>query len=662
MAVAEMRRVTIVGHQSLLDSVMSTLQRLEVLQVDDVAETLSPEGTTLFTDSPPSGNSFVQLEEQAARVRSALDLLDQHFRAPRGVIETFAGVRYAVEENEYRRWAGSGEHTATSVSQAQELKERLRRLQVKYSTILEDLEALSPWQALDVAVAEVSDTQLFRVQLGEIAVNNAQEFAQELEAVTPAAGYEVIAESRDGISILLYYPRKYEEQLQASLRDVNWTPAVLPSTTSTVAETIVSLEKRLQTIAAEQEEAISAVSTLVEERLALYAREDELRNHIEREETKSLLGYTSRLFVMRGWARLRDIESLRLAMSEVSPAIVVEDEPPGPDEPHPVDIENPRVIRPFEVVTRVAGLPQPGALDPTPFLAPFFFIFFGLALGDAGYGIVLSILSLWLARRANAVGLGLQLMHMLAICGISTVVAGALTGSWFGDLLGIPPLWFSPMENPLPLLVLSIGLGVIQIFAGLAIKGYDSIRKGHLFDAICDQGLWLVFLTGLVLLLVAGYLPQWPHAGLVARYLAIGGAAGLVLTQGRREKNPIKRLLSGLLSLYGVSGYMSDALSYSRLLALGMAGGVIGMVINDMGRRLFAIPFLGWILTIALLVVGHLLNLLINLISAYVHSSRLQYVEFFTKFLEAGGKPFKPLSERHRFLVVQPDVATPSKK
>ena len=209
------------------------------------------------------------------------------------------------------------------------------------------------------------------------------------------------------------------------------------------------------------------------------------------------------------------------------------------------------------------------------------------------------------------------------------------------------------------MLILSVALGMNSILTGLAIK-VNKIRNGQLVDAICDELMWIIFLIGLVMMLVAGSMSV-PQVAVVARYLAIGGGAGLIMTQGRHQKNPIKRLFSGVLSLYGLSGYMSDALSYSRLLALGMSGGVIGMVINDMGRRLLAIPLVGWIIAIALLVVGHLLNLLINLISAYVHSSRLQYVEFFTKFLEAGGKAFRPLAEQHRYLVVKPDTASSEK-
>ena len=656
-----MRRVTIVGHQALLDQVMTVLQRLEILQIDDIDESLPSEDLSFSSRSVTGSDALLQLEEQAARVRSALDVLDKHFRKPAGLIETFAGTRFAVSESDYRRWSETEEHTLPAVSQAQQLRDRLLELQAQQRSVSEDIELLRPWRGLDVPADEIQDTRLFRIQLGEVTGRALDQLSEDLSAVSGAAGFAVISQASDVCSILLYYPKKLEEQLLIPLRRAEWRPAALPPVIGTVAQTIDMLEERLKAIAAEQDEVIQAIGTLVDERLALYAREDELRNRIEREQVKELLGFTQRLFVIRGWARRKDVETLNSAMAEVSPAIVVEDESPRPGELHPVDIENPPVIEPFEVVTRVAGLPMPHSLDPTPYLAPFFLIFFGMALGDAGYGIVLSIISLWLVKRVNAVGLGLKLLHMLAICGIGAVAAGVLTGSWFGDLFGLPPLWLNPMENPLPMLILSVALGMIQILTGLAIKGYDKIRNGQLVDAICDELMWIIFLIGLVMMLVAGSMSQWPQVAVVARYLAIGGGAGLIMTQGRHQKNPIKRLFSGVLSLYGVSGYMSDALSYSRLLALGMSGGVIGMVINDMGRRLLAIPLVGWIIAIALLVVGHLLNLLINLISAYVHSSRLQYVEFFTKFLEAGGKAFRPLAERHRYLVVKPDTASSEK-
>lgn len=656
-----MRKVAVIGHQSLLDPVMSRLQRLNIVHIVDVSQSLSAETLATLDQASPANAPQLALEEQVAHVRSAVDLLDEHFKVKKGVIETFSGVRYALTEREYRQRAEAVEHIQPLLTQADKLKAQLRNLETRQNSIRDRLEILAPWENLDIPVSDIRDTELLRVQLGEITASSIGQLRLELEEAGVGAYHEVVSHVSDRLRMFLVYPKRQQAEIQILLRQVNWSPVSLPFLTGTVAEEIRRLRESLQALAEEQDATLADVQTLVEERLTLYAREDELRNRLDREAAKELLGYTQRLFVLHGWVRAKDLPQLRTAMRKLSPAIVVEDEPPAPGELYPVDLENPSVVQPFEVITRVAGLPQAGALDPTPYLTPFFFVFFGLCLGDAGYGIVLSILSLWLIKRANAVGMGRQLMYLMAICGISTVLSGALTGSWFGDLLGIPPLWFNPVENPLPMLALSIGLGVLQIFAALGIKAYDNIRRGHLLNAVYDQVLWLIFLSGLVMMLISANVEQLATLGGAGKYLSLGGAIGLVLTQGRHQSNPVRRLLSGLLSLYGVSGYMSDVLSYSRLLALGMASGVVAMVLNDAARRLLAIPVVGWVFTILILVGGHLFNLLINLVSAYVHSSRLQYVEFFTKFLEAGGRPFEPLSERHRYLVVEPDAASPSR-
>lgn len=199
------------------------------------------------------------------------------------------------------------------------------------------------------------------------------------------------------------------------------------------------------------------------------------------------------------------------------------------------------------------------------------------------------------------------------------------------------------------MLGISFGLGLIQIFTGLGIKFYMNARSGHLLDAVFDQGFWMVFLGGLVIL-GAGYGIGATGFGGIGKVLAIAGAAGLILTQGRAHKNLLKRLGSGLLSLYGLSGYLSDVLSYSRLLALGLASGVIATVIDDLALRLWGVPVVGWLATVVLLAAGHAFNLGINVIGAYVHSSRLQYVEFFTKFFEGGGRKFRPFRIRTRYI------------
>ncbi|MDI6871223.1 MAG: V-type ATP synthase subunit I [Bacillota bacterium] len=670
MAVVEMRRVTILGHQSLHEAVLRELQTLGTVQVDDVRQALQPEEReALFPENGTAGSpaedgqvsrdrrADAHLDTQTAQVQRALDLLDRFFRPKKGVIETFAGIRFPLSEKEYRERAQATQRIAELVARARDLDERLTSLQAREAELKSRLGLLRPWSDLDVPREELRDTRLFRIVTGQVSAGASESLGEELAAASPAAGYEVVGQNREALLVVLYYPKADEERVLSVARSHDWTAVTLPEFAGTVTDEIARVESALDEIVPERQRLIAAVEQLLSERLTLYARYEHLRNEQVKEEAKERLGYTERLFLLRGWTRRRDVARLRQAMERLSPAVVVEDEAPAPGEAYPVDLENPPLVRPFEVVTRVAGLPAAGALDPSPYLAPFFFIFFGLMLGDAGYGILLMVGGLWLVKRARAVGLGRQLMYLLSLCGVSTFLAGMLTGSWFGNLFGIPPLWFDPLKNPVKMLVLSVALGVVQIFTALGIKAYDNIRKGNALDALYDQGFWLVFLSGLILMLVSAAGGGLAALAQPARYLALAGAVALVLTQGRSKRNILARLGAGVLSLYGVSGYLSDVLSYSRLLALGLSGTVIAMVLNFGANLIRGVPVIGWLLMAVILVAGHLFDLLISAVGAYVHASRLQYVEFFTKFFEAGGKPFKPLTEGHRHLLIEPEAA-----
>jgi V/A-type H+-transporting ATPase subunit I len=338
---------------------------------------------------------------------------------------------------------------------------------------------------------------------------------------------------------------------------------------------------------------------------------------------------------------------------------VVLDRPPGEDEEPPVELENNRFASAFEPVTKMMGYPRQGSLDPSPFLGPFFLVFFGLCMTDAAYGIVIAALAYWLIGQTRARGMGRQFLNLLIMSGLATVFVGALLGGWAGDLLQRLFGWrtailFDPMEEPTKFLILSFALGVIQIYTGIILKAYDNIRRGDWLSAIFDQVFWLVFLTSIGLALGGGYLgPSGPAIASAGQKLLLASAIGLVLTQGRHHKNPLMRIGSGLLSLYNTTGYMSDIVSYARLFGLGFTSTVLASVMNDLMLRPAGIPVIGPIIALIGLVFGHLFNILINIIGAYVHSSRLQYVEFFGKFFEAGGRRFMPFGMSTKYVDVE---------
>ena len=228
----------------------------------------------------------------------------------------------------------------------------------------------------------------------------------------------------------------------------------------------------------------------------------------------------------------------------------------------------------------------------------------------------------------------------------------------------VPALWFIPLNDPMKLLVYSLLFGVIHLFVGLGIKGYMCLRDGKVMDFFCDVVLWFLLLVGLILMLLPSDIfasiaqtnivfPGWLNT--TAKALAVIGAVGIVLMSGRDNKNPALRVALGAYDLYNITGWLSDVLSYSRLLALGLATGVIASVINQMGSML-PNNVVGVIFFIVIFIVGHALNLAINLLGAYVHTNRLQFVEFFGKFYEGGGRPFAPFKENTKYTDVKEET------
>ncbi len=276
----------------------------------------------------------------------------------------------------------------------------------------------------------------------------------------------------------------------------------------------------------------------------------------------------------------------------------------------------------------------------------------------------MALLSYFAIKKLKLEKGAIKFFKLLYYCGISGILGGILVGSWFGDILDYLPsqlvgvrefliqrlALFQPTDNPLPLLILSLALGVLQVFTGIILKFIDNIRNDRLYDGLMDQISWLLFLTGIILFMTKGMMP--PFMENISWIITVIGALSIILTQGRTKNNILLRLGSGILALYDVTGYFSDVLSYSRLFALSLATGIIAQMFN-MLATMVNIPYIGFLLALIVLIVGHTFNLLISGLSAFIHDARLQYVEFFTKFYQAGGIPFRPFSLKTKYVQVE---------
>jgi len=364
--------------------------------------------------------------------------------------------------------------------------------------------------------------------------------------------------------------------------------------------------------------------------------------------------------MVKGWLPEKLSESAKKYL-ESKYIVSVEIEEPGEDEAFPVLLENRGLAEAGEPVLRMYSLPDSREIDPSKIMTPFFVILFGLMLSDGGYGIILSVLAAIILWRFKLQDSTRKFMKLMFFCGLSTMFWGLMFGGWFGISALVPyAVWFDMVSDPERMLSWSLLFGVIHMYAGLAMKAANLIRRKQYLDALFDVGFWYVFFTGAILTLLP-YAPAIDkeiaaQISNVGRYVLAAGAVLLLLTQGREKKGILRKFFGGLSSLYNVVGFLSDVLSYSRLLALGLATSIIAGIINQMSV-MFEIPIVIKVfVSAAILLVGHAINFGINVLGAYVHSCRLQYLEFFGKFFTGGGEPFSPLKANTKYIQLKYDA------
>ena len=386
---------------------------------------------------------------------------------------------------------------------------------------------------------------------------------------------------------------------------------------------------------------------------------------------------SKRVFFITGYVPADKASGLEKLLSDRYEVVVEFSEPEDEDDV-PVLLHNNGFAAPVEGVIESYSLPGKGELDPSMVVALFYYVLFGLMLSDAAYGLIMIAGTAYCLKKFKNMEEGMKkFMKMFMYCGISTTFWGFMFGSFFGDAVNViattffnrpdirlAPLWFEPVSLPMKMLVFSFLLGIIHLFTGLGIKFYSCLKGGSLMDGIYDAIFWYMLVGGGILYLLTmsmftemlGLTFTLPAAvGTVAAVLAMVGLVGIILTSGRESKSWFKRILKGLYGAYGVTSYLSDILSYSRLLALGLATGVISTVFNKMGSMLGnSIP--GVIVFILVFLIGHSLNLAINALGAYVHTNRLQFVEFFGKFYEGGGRKFEPFAIHTKYYKVKEDI------
>ena len=655
MAVVEMRKLSVIGLNNSRAPFVSELMHLGVVELNSKADMVDDEEwmPDIFRTSNSVDVSF--LESEISRVATALEAIGKYDTAKKPLFptrEVLGRKSFAEHVDQSRlkmeRDADTAFYAYKGIADSQSEINRLRAV----------ITGLQPWESLDIPL-DMHETGYVDVILGTASAktDTAKLAAAAQEQAASAIVQEVSRDKQQKYYAMICLKEEKEQALEA-MHPFGFTTVNLADE-GTAQEAIFRYEKQIKDAEAQIAAHEKTLTELAPARKDIEYFYDELVMHRDRAKIVGNMLTTDTVFYFDGWMPKRaqgEVEEL-LKRYEFYYEI---QEPAEEDDP-PVLLSNNGLVTPFEAVTGMYSLPGKGDIDPTAILAPFYFIFFGLMLSDAAYGLILTTLCAIVLKKYKLEGTTYRMMKMFMLCGISTFMWGALFGGWFGNFFTvaadtffgkeftIKPLWFDPLSEPMRLLIVSLILGAIHLFVGMGVQAYMDIKDGRPLDALFDIGLWYALLIGIVMFAFGGSIA--PAMTGVGKVLAIVGAVGILLTGGRAKKGIFGKLTGGLGSLYGITSYLSDVLSYSRLLALGLATGVVAQVFNTLGS-LAGGGVAGCILLLVVWIFGTIFNLAINALGAFVHSCRLQYVEFFGKFYTGGGRPFTPFERKTKYIKI----------
>ncbi len=637
MAIVEMSKLSIVGLNADKRAILSLLIEHGLVQIDDSSYLLEENeyGNVLQRDSAES--EVIQLDQKISLLGQCLESIKNYVTVKKAMFapkREYQAIQSEAEEDKIFE-------TAVKINM---FHRDLESAKNEENMAMMKKEMLLPWASLDVPLHQL-ETKYSKMILGTFPTTmKLVQVRPKLEEVALESIVNVVKSDKQFDYCYVISHKDSYEQTMELLKEFGFVPAALPKVEGTPQQGIKEFERQMEQRKKEQEqlaEDIKAYADVIPQLENLY---DYYMIQREQRKVHEKLVTTENTFCLSGWIPSAKAQSLQQQL-ESSFNCFVETEKGNAEEGYPILLENNSIVTPFESVTNMYSCPSTKDIDPNSIMSIFYIIFFGMMLSDAGYGVIIALACFFIVKKGKmGKGEG-NLFKLLGWCGVSTVVWGLIFGGVFGDLIKIPAL-ISPLDDVMILMGMSLAFGIVHIYVGLGIKGYMLIRDGKALDALFDVGLWYLFITGICLLVIPVVAGPIGIFGEIGKYLAIIGAIGLILTQGRTFQGIFMKGFKGVSSLYGITSYFADILSYSRLMALCLSTGVIGQVINLLGDIAGPIPaiFIG--------VIGHTANLLINALGAYVHTSRLQYVEFFGKFFEGGGTPFTPFKRKTKYTAI----------
>lgn len=660
-----MKHIEIVAMQRDAKKVVELLQREGVVDLTEPEKEPDPEsGLTMI----PASASLAQLDKNLDMVRSSISAIREYAHVKTSMLAGLAGRKeltldeFAAKANEVEKY----------MKVAYEIDGLVRIIDTETPAIIHvthQLDHVLPWKDLDIPMM-YEGTARVACLIGSVQGAHTQEMLHKALMIAyessmpvpgdanpypafPAYEIEIVSTSKELTCVCVYCHRNDRSVVEETFRKIGF---VVPSdpTKHPPERRIARLRKRIAEAGEAVEEAKKKVASHEPDLQGLQFLSDYLLMRRDKYEVLGRLFFSGKTVVMEGFLPAEAAEQL-VNKLEKKYKVAIELREPFEGEEVPGEFKNNILVSPVEDIVQSYSPPTSADIDPNPVMSFFYYLFFGIMLSDAGYGLVMALATLFVIVKLKPEGATRMNMYKFMYCGISSVFWGLMFGSFFGNVvnavgtgffnsdISLDAFWFNPVEKPMEMLILSLLLGFVHLMAGLVLKFVNMWKHGDKFGAIFDVGSWWVVFAGLGMLIINKAIPTGIPFEKVGPWVAIAGAASLLLTQGRSSPSIPGKILGGLGSLYGISGYFSDTLSYSRLMALGLVTGIVGQVFNTIGTVLGS-GIIRVLIFIPVFIFGHAVNLGISALGAYVHTNRLQYVEFFGKFYEGGGKAFSPFS------------------
>lgn len=626
-----MKHLRLLGMESEREALLKAMQDMECVEISSID---GSEEALKSGFAKPDDKALMSAQEASRAYRTALASLDRFAPEKKGMFRKRQGVSRAAFFS-----AESEENARTAAETINKDTRRLGEIESE-RTKNEALRAtLAPWLTVDAPLGGADGA--LAVFFGTAGLNVTDDALKALaDSLDGLLTWQQASSDRSLRYLLVMCHGSVKERALSALRDLGFSTVSFRGMTGTAKENDKALAENLAALEKERQEIEQRIAGLGGKREALLEASDRAAIALRREEAKSRLVGTGKVFLLEGWLPADRCAEIEKTLKPFTCAIETR-EPTEDEYPQvPVQLKNNKLTRPLNMVTEMYSLPAYGTLDPNPLMAPFFILFYGIMMADMGYGLLMMIASVIISKKYRPKGTSGELFSLLGLCGISTFIMGALTGGFFGDFLtqlvaivspgtvfALPKL-FDPLDDLTMILIGSMALGMVQIVTGMAISLIEKCKRKKFLDAFFEEITWWIVFIGIALLAL----------GKGAAVLYVGCALVLLgpIVQGKGWGK-----LTGVFgSLYNhVTGYFGDILSYTRLMALMLAGSVIAQVFN----MLAAMPG-NVIAFIIISMLGNAMNFGLNLLGCYVHDLRLQCLEFFNKFYVDGGKPFRPMT------------------